>query len=219
MKNKGLYDADWINIDGNEIHRTAIIHPNVILGQGNVIGAYCVIGGNGEIRGKDPDDFSGKVIIGDNNIISEFVSIQRPFDDGKSTTIGNNNIIMAHVHIGHDATILSNCEICTGSVIGGYVTIMHGAKIKMECVVRNRVLIGAHSIIGMGSVVTKNVETGAIVYGNPAKPIINTNTDLKRIKHIPFPTHKFGDDIYDWFLMTLLGGIILACFFLWLSTL
>lgn len=170
MKNKGLYDTDWINIDGNEIHRTAIIHPNVTLGKGNVIGAYCVIGGNGEIRGKDPDDFSGKVIIGDNNIISEFVSIQRPFDHDKSTIIGNNNIIMAHVHIGHDVKTGNDCEVCTGSVIGGYAQIMNGAKIKLNCVIRNRVFIGENAIVGMGSVVACNVSHGTVVYGNPAKP-------------------------------------------------
>ena len=36
--------------ESNEIHETAIIFPNVKIGKNNIIGAYSVIGGNGEIR-------------------------------------------------------------------------------------------------------------------------------------------------------------------------
>lgn len=170
---KDLYNDDWINLDGNLIHKTAIVHPNVKLGKGNIIGAYCVIGGNGEIRGIHPNDFFGDVIIGDNNTISEFVSIQRPAKVGSSTIIANNNLIMAHVHIGHDAWIGSNTEICTSTVIGGYAKVYDNAKVKLKCVVRNRCIIGVSSIVGMGSVVTKDVPPMTTVYGNPAKAKIN----------------------------------------------
>ncbi len=164
-----LYNNDWINIDGNAIHKTAVIHPNVKLGKGNIIGAFCVIGSNGEIRGKDFNEFEGTVYIGNNNVISEHVTIQRPFEKGKSTVIGDRNLIMAHVHIGHDAFIANDCEICTSSVIGGYVTIYDKAKIKLNCTIRNRLIIGFEAVVGMGSVVTRSVPNFAVVYGNPAK--------------------------------------------------
>lgn len=163
-----LYDYDWINIDGNHIHRTALIHPNVKLGKGNWIGAYTVIGSNGEIRGKDQREFKGTVSIGDNNVISEHVTIQRPFDF-TTTYIGSNNIIMAHAHIGHDVKILDNCEICTGVIIGGYTVIESDVKIKLGCTLRNRLRVGSGALIGLGSSVVKDVEKGATVYGNPAK--------------------------------------------------
>jgi acyl-[acyl carrier protein]--UDP-N-acetylglucosamine O-acyltransferase len=163
-----IYQHDWINIDGNHIHRTAIIFPNVKLGKGNWIGAYTVIGSNGEIRGKDQLQFKGNVTIGDNNVISEHVTIQRPFDF-KTTYIGNNNIIMAHTHVGHDVKILDNCEICTGVIIGGHSIIESGCKIKLGCTIRNRLRIGSNSLIGLGSSVVKDVEKNTVVYGNPAK--------------------------------------------------
>lgn len=168
MKNEDLYNNDWINIDGNSIHKTAIVHPNVKLGKGNVIGAYAVIGSNGEIRGVNQNDFKGRVVIGDNNVISEFVSIQRPFNEGEETFIGDNNIIMAHSHIGHDVLIYDNCEICSGTIIGGYAIIHSGVKLKLGVTVRNRIVIGDNVIIGLGSVVTKDIQEG-VAYGNPAR--------------------------------------------------
>lgn len=163
------YDSEWIRVDSNMVHCTAIVYPNVRLGTNNIIGAYCVIGSNGEIRGKDYNEFKGSVIIGNNNRISEHVTIQRPFEDGQSTMIGDNNLIMAHVHIGHDAYIGDNVEICTSSVIGGYAYIFDNVKIKLNCTIRNRVVIEPDVVIGMGSVVVKDVKEGQTVKGNPAK--------------------------------------------------
>jgi UDP-N-acetylglucosamine acyltransferase len=167
---KDLYNEDWVNIDGNDIHKTAIVHPNVKLGTGNTIGAFCVIGGNGEIRNVKQSDFKGAVYIGNDNVISEFVSIQRPASLS-ATIIGNNNIIMAHSHIGHNAEINNTIEICSGVIVGGYVKIKDFAKIKLGSVIRNRVVIGERSIVGMGSIVIKDVAAGAVVVGNPAKEL------------------------------------------------
>ena len=163
-----FYNDDFYNVDGNYIHKTVIVNDCVKLGKGNTIGAYAVIGGNGEIRGVNQNEFKGTVIIGDNNVISELTTIQRPFEN-TSTVIGNNNLIMAHSHIGHDVTIGNDCEICTGTIIGGYTKIENGVKLKLGVTVRNRLVIESGSLIGLGGVVVKSVKPNSIVYGNPAK--------------------------------------------------
>lgn len=166
-----IYDPNSRHDSSNKIHETAIIHDCVTLGKGNTIGPYTVIGGNGEIRGKVPADFKGTVQIGDNNVISELVTIQRPFDEGKKTVIGSDNLIMAHSHVGHDVVIGNGCEICTGTILGGYVQVGDGAKIKLGVTVRNRKKVGKNSLTGMGAVVVKDVEDQQTVVGNPAKPL------------------------------------------------
>jgi UDP-N-acetylglucosamine acyltransferase len=147
----------------NKIHPTALIHDCVEMGKNNIIGAYTVIGGDGEIRGVS--DFKGKVIIGNNNKISELVTIQRPEVQGQCTVIEDNNIIMAHAHIGHDAFIGSFCEICSGVVVGGYSIIHSDVKIKLNATIRNRVVVNGSSLVGMGSVVVKDVPEGQTVKG------------------------------------------------------
>ena len=54
-------------------------------------------------------------------------------------------------------------EVSKGSTIGANATILCGVK------------IGINSLVGAGSVVTKNVKSNTIVYGNPAsqKLILN----------------------------------------------
>ena len=164
-----IYNNDFINVNGNEIHHTAIINDNVKLGRGNRIGAYTVIGSFGEVRGMKPEDFKGSVEIGDNNIISELVTIQTPVDG--VTKIGNNNIITAHTHIGHDVQLGDDCEVCI-SCLGGYAKIGNGTRIKMWSVIRNRITIGERVTVGMGSVVVSDVPDDSVIFGNPAKPAI-----------------------------------------------
>lgn len=159
----------------NIIHPTAIIHPNVKLGSGNVIGAYCVIGGDGDIRGLSNGDFKGTVYIGNNNIIKEHTVIH--VGESETTYIGNNNFIMAGCYIAHNVSIGDNNEICAHTVIGGWADIGDNVKIKMNCTIRNRKTIGDNSLIGMGSNVVTNIPSNEKWYGNPARPEPNRNND------------------------------------------
>jgi acyl-[acyl carrier protein]--UDP-N-acetylglucosamine O-acyltransferase len=165
-----LYDKYFMFDESNQIHDTAVIYPNVIMGKNNIIGAYAVIGSNGEIRGVNQNEFKGTVIIGDNNVISELVTIQRPFE-ATSTEIGSNNIIMRGVHLGHDSKVGNNCELCCNVILGGYAEINDNAKIKLGAIIRNRKKIGKNCIVGMGSVVIRDVEENYVVVGNPAREI------------------------------------------------
>jgi sugar O-acyltransferase (sialic acid O-acetyltransferase NeuD family) len=75
--------------------------------------------------------------------------------------IGHETIIGDHVFIAHAVSISGCCEIGEGALIGTNATILPRLK------------IGRWATVGAGAVVTKDVPDGAVVIGNPAKPIGN----------------------------------------------
>jgi UDP-N-acetylglucosamine acyltransferase len=152
----------------NFIHPTAIIGENVVLGDNNYIGPYCVIGEPAEYK-KHWNNEKGKVIIGDNNIITGHVTI----DAGTElpTLIGNNCFIMKHSHIGHDSTVISTVTISCGAKLGGSTLIGYGTNIGLNAVIHQGVNVPQGCMIGMGAVITKKLmlQPDSVYVGNPAR--------------------------------------------------
>ena len=101
--------------------------------------------------------------IGENCFILEDNIIQ-PF-----TSIGNNVILWSGNHIGHHGIIEDNVFFTSHVVMSGHCHIKQGAFLGVNSCIRDGVTIGENSIIGMGSVVTKNVPDNETWIGSPAK--------------------------------------------------
>lgn len=181
-------------IGDNEIHHSAIIGDRVTMGTGNFIGPNTIIvgdvsigddnwilaaaiGGPGEQRGEVLSPINcnsrGSVHIGSRNIIREFATIQAGVDVDSlamaTTMIGNDNYIMTKSHIGHDAILLNRINLASNAVLGGHTVVEDDAYIGLQAVVHQRLRVGEGAIVGMGSVVTKDVVPYSKTYGNPAK--------------------------------------------------
>lgn len=91
------------------------------------------------------------------------------------TVVGPNVIISCHTQmfaqsfVGHDAVLNEMVFVANNATIGGNVEIDTGSHIGSNSSVIERVKIGAFSIIGLGSVVIKDVQPFTIVVGNPAR--------------------------------------------------
>lgn len=143
------------------IHPTAVIWPGVRIGQNVTIGAYSVVGGQAEIRGKWIG--VGDVVIGDNTHISEHVVIHGP------ARIGADCYIMHGSHIAHHNTLGDRVTLSPYATLGGHTTVEDDATIGMQATIHQRLTIGAGSMIGMQSAVTKDVPPGRKWYGIPAR--------------------------------------------------
>jgi sugar O-acyltransferase (sialic acid O-acetyltransferase NeuD family) len=101
--------------------------------------------------------------IGENCFILEDNTLQ-PF-----TTIGNNVILWSGNHIGHHSKIEDNIFFTSHVVMSGHCHIKKGAFLGVNSTLRDGIIIGENSIIGMGSLVTKNVPDNETWIGSPAK--------------------------------------------------
>ncbi len=161
------------------------IGPDVEIGAGCVIASHVVIKGptkigrNNQIYqfssvGEDTPDlkYNGeptRLVIGDNNIIREGVTIHRgTVQDRSETTIGNDNLIMAYVHIGHDSVVGNHCILVNNTALAGHVIIGDWAILSGFTLVHQFCHIGSHSFTGMGSAVGKDVPAFVMVSGAPA---------------------------------------------------
>lgn len=162
------------------------IGPGVEIGAGTIISSHVVlkgptvIGKNNRILqfssvGEDTPDLKYKgeptrLVIGDNNVIREGVTIHRgTIQDRHETTIGNNNLLMAYVHVGHDSVIGNHCILVNNTALAGHVHIGDWAILSGFTLVHQFCRIGAHSFSGMGTAIGKDVPAYVMVNGSPAE--------------------------------------------------
>ena len=109
----------------------------------------------------------GKVIIGNHVEIGACNNVSA---GGCGNTVIEDYVKLdVLIHIGHDAHLHKNAELTAGIIVGGFADIGENAYIGLNSTIRNRISVGCHSVIGMGSNVTKSVPSDKTVIGNPAR--------------------------------------------------
>lgn len=101
------------------------------------------------------------VFIGMNNTIA-----RGTIDD---TVIGKNTKMADLNHIGHNTKIGCSCTIISSNIYGS-CEINNNTYISAS-VIKNQTEIGGNCIIGMGSIVTKDISDNLVIVGNPAKKL------------------------------------------------
>jgi UDP-N-acetylglucosamine acyltransferase len=122
------------------------------------------------------------LVIGDDNIIREGVTIHRgTIQDRGETLIGNRNLIMAYSHIAHDCVLGDDIVLTNQAALAGSVVVGDGAILGGYAIVHQFCSIGSYSFCAMGSSVNKDVPAYVKVRGNPAGPFGINVTGLKRL--------------------------------------
>lgn len=164
MIHKTAVIADGAVIDDTaEIGPFAVIGANVKIGAGTKIGAHVVIDGHttigekchifaGAAIGLEPQDlkYGGEptgVIIGNNNVIREYVTIHRATKEG-FTVIGNDCFLMNYCHIAHNCQVGSGVIMANSSTLAGYVEVGDGAVFAGMVILHQFVKIGRFCMLG-----------------------------------------------------------------------
>lgn len=157
-----------------EIGPGCIIEPHVVIrgptriGAGNHIYQFSSIGeGTPDLKYRNEPT---RLVIGDNNVIRENVTIHRgTVQDRSETTLGNNNLIMANVHIGHDSIVGNHTVLVNNVALAGHVRVGDWAVLSGYTLVHQFCQIGAHAFTGMGSAIGKDIPAFVTVSGSPAQ--------------------------------------------------
>lgn len=159
-----------VQIDDNcTIMDNATIYGDLVMGCGNIVHP-------GAVLGNAPQDISyrgepTKVIIGNNNVFREFVTLNRgTMKANGETIIGNNNLIMAYSHIAHDCIIGDDNILPNSTTLGGHVIIGNHVHTGALTGIHQFITIGDYSFIGFSSRIVKDVPPYVIVEGSPAEP-------------------------------------------------
>ena len=143
----------------------SVIGPDVEIGENTIIHSHVNIVGHTKIGkrnkiypfasiGNDPQDlkYNGevtKLIIGDKNIIREYVTINPgTISDGGKTIIGNNCLFMISSHVAHDCLVGNNVIIANNVPLGGHVVIEDNVVIGGNSAVQQFTRIGKMAMIG-----------------------------------------------------------------------
>ncbi len=160
-----------------------IIGSDVKLGENNVLVSNVVIDGDTEIGngnkffhsaviGTDCQDlkYKGeptKLIIGDNNTIREFATINKSAIMDEPTQVGNNCLLMIYSHIAHNCILGNNIIVANAVNLAGHVHIHDNAIIGGMTAIAQFVKIGIHSFVGGASGVKKDIPPYTRGFGVP----------------------------------------------------
>lgn len=163
-----------------------IIEEGARIGAGSRLGSHVVIQGRTEIGtgctvspfaslGGPPQDIGYKyeptrVIIGNNNTIKEYVTINRGTQKGGGTTqVGDNNFIMAYAHIAHDCKVGNNIIMANGATLAGHVEVSDFVIFSGLCAVHQFCRVGKYAFISGLTGIPKDVPPFVIAAGDRAK--------------------------------------------------
>lgn len=152
----------------------AVIGPGVTIGSGTIIGPHVRIEGPTTIGernrivgqcslGTPPQDLKYRgerteLKIGNDNMIREFVTINRGTSGGGGiTTIGSNNFFMAYSHVAHDCHVGSYTIFANNATLAGHVEVGDHSTVGALSAIHQFCRVGEHAFIGGGTIATQDV--------------------------------------------------------------
>ncbi|MDA1140469.1 MAG: DapH/DapD/GlmU-related protein [Planctomycetota bacterium] len=90
---------------------------------------------------------------------------------GLNAILGWRVFVLSGSIINHDDHLEDNVIVCSNVSLAGYVHVEKDVYLGQACTVRQSLRIGQKSLIGMGSVVVKDVPQNCVMVGNPARKL------------------------------------------------
>ena len=165
--------------DDTWISSHVVVKGPTVIGKGNRIFQFASVGE--ECQDKKYAGEPTRLIIGDNNIIRESVTIHRgTVQDNSETRIGSNCLFMAYVHIAHDCVVGNHVIMANNASIAGHVHVGNWVILGGMTGVHQFVHIGDHAFTAGSSLILQDVPPFVMAAGSPAIPRGLNAEGLKR---------------------------------------
>lgn len=199
---------------GVEIGPFSVVDGDVVIGDHCRIGPHVHLTGHttigsgnkfhtGAVIGDAPQDLKYRdeptqLIIGDDNIFREHVTVHRSAKMDQATKIGSHCLLMAGSHVAHNCQLGDHVIMANGSMLGGHVTIDDRVFISGSCLVHQFVRIGTLALMRGGAAISLDLPPFCV--GSGANELSGLNTiglrragisseqrlELRRIYHTLF---------------------------------
>lgn len=151
----------------------AVIRSHTVIYAGNKIGSNFSTGHSVVIR--EENQIGNNVSIGTLSCIEHHIQLEDGVRIHSQAFIPEYSIIENEAWIGPNV-VITNAKYPRGKNVKELLkgaTIRKKAKIGANCTILPGITIGSDSLVGAGSVVTKNIGDGKVAYGNPAVELKN----------------------------------------------
>jgi len=179
------FEEAFFNTDETVIHPTAVVGPNVHLGPNVKIGPFCTVVGNvtiGEgtrLHAQVTIGFPaqvlgvkqsfGKVVIGKNCDLREFVTVHASrYPDG-ATSIGDNCYLMNFAHVSHDTVLENNVTLINNVNLGGHTHVQEKAIVMAGSATHQFCKIGTMTALAPFSGIRQDLPPFCMFNGRPAR--------------------------------------------------
>ncbi len=165
--------------DDCDIGPHVVLRGPTTLGRGNRIFQFASVGE--DCQDKKYAGEPTRLVVGDNNIFREFVTVHRgTIQDQGITRIGDNNLLMAYVHVAHDCVVGDNVILANNTTLAGHVHVGNWAILGGFTGVHQFCHIGAHAFTAVNSVVVQDIPPYIMAQGHNAVPRTINSEGLKR---------------------------------------
>ena len=152
----------------------AVVVGRTTLGARSSVSPFACVGGSPQIAGNGGQP--GRLIIGEDNVIREQVTINAGSEKGGGCTrIGDHNLLMIGSHVGHDCQIGSHCIVANMVGLAGHVEIQDHAVLGAYTGVHQHTRIGESVMAAANAKIGKDAPPFSIVAHDRAR-IVGLNS-------------------------------------------
>jgi UDP-N-acetylglucosamine acyltransferase len=162
-----VVEDDVVIGDECEIAAHAVLKRFTTLGRGNRVYEHAVLGG-------EPQDVkfkreASRLVIGDDNLIREHVTLHRASGEGEATRVGSHNFLMIGVHIAHNCVVGDDNIFANGAALAGHITVEDHVFLSNNVGCHQFVRLGRYAMVGGKSKIVQDVLPFFTTDGNPPR--------------------------------------------------